>query len=78
MIVCTLKRVLEKKGWTRYRLQKATGIAYPTLHALYHNRTYRYSAPVLDKLCRTLECQPGDLVKWNSNPYRFPREKNKS
>jgi hypothetical protein len=41
MIVCTLKRVLEKKGWTRYRLQKATGIAYPTLHALYHNRTYR-------------------------------------
>ena len=31
MIVCRLKEVLERKGWTRYKLQKKTGITYPTL-----------------------------------------------
>jgi putative transcriptional regulator len=71
MIVCRLKQVLRRKGWTRYRLQKESGVTYPTLHALYHGKSKGYSAEVLDKLCRTLRCQPGDLLKWE--PQRFPR-----
>jgi putative transcriptional regulator len=73
MIVCQLKAILKRKGWTRYQLQKKSGITYPTLHALYHDRTKLYSAEVLEKLCRSLRCEPGDLLKWV--PQRFPRLK---
>jgi DNA-binding Xre family transcriptional regulator len=66
MITCMLKRVLERKGWSRYRLQKETGISFPTLHALYHSRSRGYSSDVLDRLCRALRCQPGDLLRRTS------------
>ncbi len=73
MIVCTLRQVLARKGWTRYRLQKKSGVTYPTIHSLYHGRSKGYSAEVLGKLCRALRCQPGDLLRWE--PQRFPRLK---
>ncbi len=50
MIVRRLKGVLKRKGWTRYKLQKKTGITYPTLHALFHGRSKSFSAEVLNKL----------------------------
>ena len=73
MIICTLKEVLKRKGWTRYRLQKESGITYPTLHALYHGKSKLYSADVLNRLCATLHCKPEDLLRWQ--PDRFPRGK---
>lgn len=75
MIVCRLKEVLERKGWTRYKLQKKTGITYPTLYALFHGRSKGYSAEVLNKLCCALKCAPGDLLEWR--PDKFPRTKQK-
>jgi putative transcriptional regulator len=71
MIVCKLREVLKRKGWTRYKLHKKSGVTYPTLHAMYHGRSKLYSAAVLEKICRTLRCQPGDLLRWE--PQRFPR-----
>ena len=73
MIVCTLKRVLRGKGWSRYKLQQESGITYPTLHSLYHGKSKLYSAEVLNKLCYALRCKPEDLLKWQ--PDRFPRLK---
>jgi putative transcriptional regulator len=75
MIECKLKNILKRKGMTRYRLAKKTGISYPTLHALYRNRSKGYSADVLNKLCYALKCTPGDLLEWR--PDRFPRTKQK-
>jgi len=66
-----LQQLLKKKKLTRYRLQQMSGISYPTLHALYRNRSKFYSAQVLDKLCRALRCQPADLLEWRIQ--RFPR-----
>jgi hypothetical protein len=57
IIVCKLKDVLKRKGWTRYRLHKETGITYPTLHAKFHNRSKLYSAALLEKIGRALRCQ---------------------
>jgi putative transcriptional regulator len=76
MIVCKLKEVLRRKGWTRYKLQQKSGITYPTLHALFHGRSQGYTADVLNRLCSTLHCKPGDLLEWK--PDRFPRLKKKS
>jgi putative transcriptional regulator len=73
MIVCTLKQVLERKGWSRYKLQKRSGISYPTLHAMFHAKSKGYSSDVLNRLCATLHCKPGDLLRWV--PDRFPRDK---
>ena len=71
MIVCTLKLILDRKGWSRYRLKKESGISSPTIHALYHGRSKLYSARVLDKLCRTLECDLREILTFV--PNRFPR-----
>jgi DNA-binding Xre family transcriptional regulator len=71
MIICTLKEVLKRKGWTRYRLQKESGITFPTLQAMYYRESKGYSSDVLNRLCATLRCGPGDLLKWE--PDRFPR-----
>jgi putative transcriptional regulator len=76
MIVCTLKKILKRKGWSRYKLQQKSRITYPTLHALFHGRSKGYSADVLNKLCYALKCTPGDLLEWR--PDRFPRTKRKS
>ena len=76
MIVCKLKEILKDKGWTRYKLQQKSAITYPTLHALFHGRSKGYSANVLNRLCSTLHCEPGDLLVWR--PDRFPRIKRKS
>jgi len=73
MIICTLKEVLKRKGWSRYRLQKESGITYPTLHALYHGKSKGYSADVLNRLCATLHCEVEDLLRWQ--PDRFPRSR---
>jgi len=76
MIICTLQEVLKRKCWSRYRLQKESGITYPTLHALYHGKSKLYSADVLNRLCSTLHCKPEDLLRWQ--PDRFPRRKHRS
>jgi len=73
MIVCTLKKILKRKKWTRYKLQQESGITYPTLHALFHNRSKGFRADILNRLCSTLHCKPGDLLEWR--PDRFPRLK---
>jgi DNA-binding Xre family transcriptional regulator len=57
MITCTLKQVLRRKGWTRYRLEKESGITFPTLYAMFYGKSKG--------------CKPRDLLKWE--PDRFPR-----
>ena len=76
MIVCMLKRILKHKGWSRYRLYQKSRVTYPTLRALYDGKSKLYSADVLNRLCYTLHCEPGDLLKWK--PDRFPRPKRRS
>ena len=75
MITCRLKDILRSKGWTRYELRKRSGVTYPTLLSMYRSKSKGYSTEVLDKLCYSLRCQPGDLLKWQAQ--RFPRLKKK-
>jgi putative transcriptional regulator len=63
MIVCKLAEILLEKGWSIYRLRKESGVSYPTLLGLCHKRSRMYRADVLEKLCRALNCQPGDILR---------------
>jgi len=71
MITCRLAAVAKRKGLSLYRLRQITGVTYPTLLKLAHNRATRFDAVVLDKLCQALNCGVGELVVWRRR--RFPR-----
>lgn len=65
MIQVKLRELLEARGRTRYWLAKETGIQYGTLMRIEQAElSNRIELSTLDKLCRTLECQPGDLLVW--------------
>jgi putative transcriptional regulator len=73
MIRFRLADVLERKGWTPYRLSQVTGLTVPTAYRLAdpNLKFGRFTTDTLDRLCRALEVQPGDLLEW------VPTDKNK-
>ncbi len=71
MIICRLSEIAKQKKMSLYKLRQITGVTYPTLLKLSHNKAQMFDAKVLDKLCRTLRCGPGDLLVWK--PERYPR-----
>jgi len=71
MITCRLAAVAKRKGFSLYRLRQITGVTYPTLLKLAHNKATRFDAAVLDKLCQALNCRVGELLVWRRR--RFPR-----
>lgn len=65
MIEVRLLDLLEARGRSRYWLAKETGIHYKTLARIARaESSNRIELSTLDKLCRALECQPGDLLVW--------------
>jgi DNA-binding Xre family transcriptional regulator len=74
MIRCRLREILKRKGWSRYKLQQMTGITYPTLHALFHERNKGYRADVLNKLRYALKCTAGDLLSGDRIVFQEPNE----
>ena len=45
----------------------------PTLYSMFYGKSKGYSADVLNRLCATLHCKPGDLLRWEQD--RFSRHK---
>ncbi|MEX2584606.1 MAG: helix-turn-helix transcriptional regulator [Gemmatimonadota bacterium] len=66
MIRFRLAEILEEKDWTPYRLAQVTGLTVPTAYRLADREMQfgRFRADTLDRLCRALEIQPGDLLEW--------------
>jgi putative transcriptional regulator len=66
VILFRLAEVLERKGWTPYRLAQVTGLTVPTAYRLADPglRFGRFTTGTLDRLCHALEVQPGDLLEW--------------
>jgi putative transcriptional regulator len=62
MIKSKLKAVLEDRGKSMYWLAQETGIAYSTLIRMTKDRAQSIDLGVLDTICNTLSCQPGDLL----------------
>jgi len=62
MITIRLAQVLEQRGQTVYWLWKQTGIRYATVWQMSKGEIARLNLDVLDRICKVLECQPGDLL----------------
>jgi putative transcriptional regulator len=59
-----LKELLGDRS--RYALAKATGVSYPTISAMYHNKARGVTLDVLGKIADELGVDPGDLIERDS------------
>ena len=63
MIEIRIDELLEGRGRTFYWLAKETGVSHSTLWRLKTGRAVGINFPTLAQICRTLSCQPGDVLK---------------
>ncbi|MEL7654739.1 MAG: helix-turn-helix transcriptional regulator [Bacillota bacterium] len=54
--------MLIKRNRTRYWLAEETGIRYHNLIKICDNKTSSISFDVLERICRALQCTPGDII----------------
>lgn len=61
-----LKPVLDAKKLSSFALSKLANLSPTTTRKIYSDIRYIPSPDVLEKLCLTLNCDPGDLLGINS------------
>lgn len=62
MIEIQLDKLLEERGQTFYWLAKETGISHSALWKLKNYQLQGIRFDYLEKICRVLDCQPGDVL----------------
>ena len=80
MIVSRLDKVLAKEKRTFYWLAKETGVSHTTLWRLKKGKAVGINFETLEKICRALKCQPGDvlfLTKDKTLPRRHASKKSR-
>jgi putative transcriptional regulator len=61
-----LDELLEEYGRSFYWLAKETGVSHTTLWRLKKGKALGINFDTLEKICRGLSCQPGDVLKLKS------------
>ena len=64
MIKSKLKVMLAMREMTQAELAKRTGIRPPTVSAIATNNAKHIPIEVLDKICKELNCNVGDLFEY--------------
>lgn len=68
MIETKVKEVAERNDIkSSYELQHALGVAPTVAVRLWRNEVTRFSLDILEKLCATFHCQPGDLLAYKAD-----------
>jgi putative transcriptional regulator len=63
MIEIRVDELLAERERTFYLLAKDTGISHTTLWRLKKDKALGINFDTLEKICRALECQPGDILR---------------
>ena len=66
MIEVRIDQILKAHGRTFYWLAKETGISHTTLWRLKKGKALGINFITLEKLCETLNCQPGDVFTFGN------------
>ena len=62
MIVPRLDKLLANENRSFYWLAKETGVSHTTIWRLKKGKAVGINFDTLEKLCRALRCQPGDVL----------------
>ena len=57
-----LDELLKSRGMSARQLSLATGIATSTLSAIRRNEAERLDRTTIERICKALQCTPGDLI----------------
>jgi putative transcriptional regulator len=63
-ILLAEKQVKERRKISLAEVAKETGIAAKTLYAWEKNSVNRFDVPVIDRLCKYFDVEPGDLFEY--------------
>ena len=63
MIKCYLSRMLGEKRITIREVHEKTGLSRNTISNLYNEKSKMVDFDTLEKICRFLDCQVGDLLE---------------
>lgn len=63
MIEIRVDELLAARSRTFYWLAKETGISHSTLWRLKKGKSVGINFATLERICRLLECQPGDVLR---------------
>ena len=75
MIEIRVDELLKGRGRTFYWLAKETGISHATLWRLKKGKSLGINFATLERLCQTLSCQPGDVLKLADEKKRGKRRR---
>ena len=75
MIEVRIDQLLKTRGRTFYWLSKETGISHTTLWRLKKGKALGINFITMEKLCETLDCQPGDVFAFMSQKRRGTKKK---
>lgn len=67
MIGTRIDELLEDRGRTFYWLAKETGISHTTLWRLKKGKALGINFVTLEGICRALNCQPGEVLRLESD-----------
>jgi len=62
MVRCRLSRLMGEKRLKISDVSRDTGINRGTITRLYHEKAVRIDFDVLERLCRYLDCEVGELL----------------
>lgn len=65
-LINRLKFVLDNRGLSSFRLSKIANLSPTTTRKIYSDQEYIPSPDVLERICISLEIQPGDILEITS------------
>lgn len=67
MIIINIDVMLAKRKMSVTELSERVGITMANISILKNGRAKAIKIETLDKICRALDCQPGDILEWRSD-----------
>ena len=72
MIVINIDVMLARRKMSVTELSERVGITIANISILKNGRAKAIRIETLDKICRALECQPGDILEWRPEEESTP------
>ena len=67
MIIVNIDVMLAKRKMSVTQLTKEVGITMANISILKNGKAKAIRFETLDKICKALDCQPGDILEWRDD-----------